>query len=118
MALDRVDAENGCLRYVPGSHRKGFRTHGASPVLGFSQGITDYGPEDEAAEIAIHLDPGDVTAHHGMLIHRAEPNNAPTRNRRAFAMVFRGQNCQRDEQAFARYQAACKAQHQAMGLAS
>ena len=42
LALDDVDAENGCLRYVAGSHACGFRPHARSSILGFSQGITDY----------------------------------------------------------------------------
>ena len=55
MALDGVDEENGCLRYVAGSHRRGIRPHGRSNVLGFSQVITDYGPEDEAREVSCLL---------------------------------------------------------------
>ena len=38
MALDAVDAENGCLRYVEGSHLRGYRRHVRSKILGFSQG--------------------------------------------------------------------------------
>jgi len=116
LALDAVDNENGCLRYLPGSHLRGFRPHGRSNVLGFSQGITNYGPEDEAAERKIHLSPGDAVAHHGMTIHRAEPNRSPARNRRAFAMVFKGVSCRRDEAGFARYQESAKKQHEQMGL--
>jgi len=118
LALDPVDDENGCLRYVPGSHLRGFRPHARSHVLGFSQGITDFGPDDVAREARVHLQPGDVTAHHGMTIHRADPNRSATRNRRAFAMVFKGQSCRRDEEAFARYQAAVRTQHAELGLAS
>jgi phytanoyl-CoA hydroxylase len=116
MALDAVDEENGCLRYVRGSHQRGIRPHGRSQILGFSQGILDYGPADTAAEVQIHLQPGDVVAHHGNTIHRADANRSATRNRRAFATVYKGVSCQRDEQAFARYQAAVKEQHQQMGL--
>jgi len=116
LALDKVDDENGCLRYLPGSHRRGFRPHGRSKVLGFSQGITDFGPDDVAAEKKIHLEPGDAVAHHGMTIHRAEPNRSSARNRRAFAMVFKGVSCRRDEAGFARYQESAKAQHEQMGL--
>ncbi len=116
MALDPVDEGNGCLRYVAGSHRRGLRPHGRSNVLGFSQGITDYGPDDEAREVLIRLQPGDVVAHHGETIHRAEPNRSAERNRRAFAMVLRGASCRRDEEAFARYMAAAKEQHQQLGL--
>ena len=118
LALDPVDDENGCLRYVAGSHRHGVRPHGRSEILGFSQGITDYGDADRAGEVAIHLEPGDAVAHHGNTIHRAEANRSPIRHRRAFAMVFRGVSCRRDEDAFARYQAAMKAQHAALGLKS
>lgn len=118
MALDDVDEENGCLRYVAGSHLNGFRLHGRSNVLGFSQGIIDYGPQDLDREVQIHLQPGDVVAHHGMTIHRAEANTSPTRSRRSFAMVFKGVSCQRDEDAYDRYQAALKAQHAEMGLKS
>jgi len=116
LALDEVDAENGCLRYVAGSHQRGFRTHGRSKVLGFSQGVTDYTTDDFAQEVAIMLKPGDAVAHHGMTIHRADANTSLTRSRRSFAMVFKGESCQRDNAAYARYQASARAQHQEMGL--
>lgn len=116
LALDPVDDANGCLRYVAGSHRRGVRPHGRSAILGFSQGIVDYGENDRAGEEAIHLQPGDAVAHHGNTIHRADPNRTMDRHRRAFAMVFRGASCRRDEAAFARYQAAVKAQHAELGL--
>ena len=116
MALDAVDDENGCLRYVAGTHCKPIRPHSRSNVLGFSQGITDYGAADSAAEARIHLQPGDVVAHHGNTIHRADANRSRTRHRRAFAMVFKGKSCRRDEAAFARYQTAVKEQHQHLGL--
>jgi phytanoyl-CoA hydroxylase len=116
LALDPVDAENGCLRYVAGSHRRGIRPHQPTNVLGFSQGISDFGPHDEALERAITLEPGDLVAHHGETIHRAEPNRSANRNRRAFAMVFRGISCRRDDEAYSRYEASLKSQHEKMGL--
>lgn len=116
LALDTVDAENGCLRYVDGSHQRGFRTHAKSKILGFSQGITDYSHEDFTREVAILLQPGDAVAHHGMTIHRADANLSATRHRRSFAMVFKGVSCQRDEEAYARYLAAARDQHQEFGL--
>jgi phytanoyl-CoA hydroxylase len=116
MALDPVDMENGCLRYVRGSHLRGVRPHGRSNILGFSQGVTDYGPEDEAQAVAVPLQPGDVVAHHGNTIHRADANVSPTRHRRSFAMVFRGVSCRRDEDSYARYLAGLKQQHEQLGL--
>ena len=37
LALDRVDAENGCLRYVAGSHLRGFRPHARSKTSSASR---------------------------------------------------------------------------------
>jgi len=108
LALDPVDTENGCLRYVKASHLNGFRKHARSKVLGFSQGITDYSPDDFGNEIAIPLHPGDVVAHHGMTIHRADANISRTRHRRSLAMVFKGVSCQRDASAFDLYQASAQ----------
>lgn len=116
MALDVVDEANGCLRHVRGSHLAGIRPHGRSNILGFSQGITDYGDADRQLECPIFLEPGDVVAHHGNTIHSAEANRSAARHRRAFAMVYQGQSCQRDVPAFARYQAAYAEQRQQLGL--
>ena len=116
LALDPVDEENGCLRYSPGSHLKGIRPHNRTAVLGFSQGIADYGPQDQANEVAVHLQPGDAVVHHGEIIHRADPNRSSQRHRRAFAMVFEGVSCKIDEEGRQRYQEALQSQHQKMGL--
>lgn len=118
MAMDRVDTLNGCVRYIAGSHHRGVRSHGRSSVLGFSQGITDYSDADRAAEVVTDLYPGDIIAHHGNTVHRADPNRSSDRHRRAFAMVFRGVSCQRDEEAFERYQAQVRKQHEQLGLKS
>jgi phytanoyl-CoA hydroxylase len=116
LALDPIDAENGCLRYVAGSHLAGFRPHARSKILGFSQGITDYAAEDFTRERAILLQPGDAVAHAGMTIHRADANLSVTRHRRSFALVFKGASCRRDQAAYDRYLASSRAQHQEFGL--
>jgi phytanoyl-CoA hydroxylase len=115
LALDSADEQNGCIRYVRGSHRAGIRPHNPTQVLGFSQGITNYDDEDEAHVVPMCLQPGDLIAHHGETIHRADPNRSD-RPRRAFAMVFRGVSCRRDEEAYERYLSAMKQQHGSMGL--
>jgi phytanoyl-CoA hydroxylase len=116
LALDRVDAENGCLRYVAGSHLCGYRPHARSRILGFSQGITDYAPADFTRERAALLEPGDAVAHYAMTIHRADANLSKTRHRRSFAMVFKGVSCRRDQEAYDRYLASARAQQQELGL--
>ncbi len=118
LALDVVDDENGCLRYIPGSHRLGIRPHQRTRTLGFSQGISDYSDEDRAREVAMHVQPGDLLIHHGNTIHRADANRSSTRHRRSFAMVFQAHSCRRDETAFAQYKQAAARQHQELGLPS
>ncbi len=89
MALDMVDEDNGCVRYVRGSHKNGMRPHGRTQTLGFSQGITDFGKgSDQLDEVACTARPGDLLAHHALTIHRAEANSSATRNRRALGFIF------------------------------
>jgi phytanoyl-CoA hydroxylase len=116
VALDLVDTENGCLRYLPGSHCGGARPHNRSSVLGFSQGISDYGDADFTDEVPILLQPGDASIHHGWTVHRADANQSNARNRRSFAMVYKGVSCHRDEAAYQRYEAALDNQHDELGL--
>jgi phytanoyl-CoA hydroxylase len=118
LALDPVDEENGCLRYVRGSHLKGVRPHRRTATLGFSQEVADYGDADRGDEVAVPMQPGDVVIHHGNTIHRADANRSTTCHRRSFAMVFKGVSCRRDEAAYARYLEAAKAQRQVLGLDS
>lgn len=87
LALDAVDEANGCLRYVPGSHRKPMRSHAASNTFGFSLGITDFGSSDQQMEVAICAEPGDLIVHHGLTIHRADANRSD-RLRRALGFVY------------------------------
>ena len=116
LALDPVDEENGCLRYLKGSHLLGLRPHHRTKTLGFSQGISNYSDVDRAQEIAIPANPGDVLIHHGNTIHRADANRSSTRHRRSFGMVFQAVSCIRDEAAFQRYSQSSKVQHQELGL--
>ena len=111
LALDEVDEENGCVRYVPGSHRRGMREHGSTGTLGFSQGITDFpNADDKEHEIACPASPGDLLAHHAMTIHRADGNRSKTRNRRALGFIYYGASAKEDVEAWERYQHELKAE--------
>jgi phytanoyl-CoA hydroxylase len=97
LALDPVDEENGCVRYVIGSHGRGMRNHARTDVLGFSQGIVDYGrAEDLANERAMPADPGDLLVHHALLIHRADANRTASRQRRSLGFVYYAQRSRED----------------------
>ena len=116
LALDSVDEENGCLRYLPGSHREGLRPHGRTRTLGFSQGIFEYTDADRAREVHVVAQPNDLLIHHGNTIHRADPNLSATRHRRSFALVFRGASARRDDSAFQKYLASSTAQQESLGV--
>ena len=94
--LDRADEENGCMRYVVGSHKKGMRDHVASEVYGFSLGVADY--NDETLCVAVPVNPGDLICHHSLTIHRADGNNSD-RQRRACGVVHCGASCKQDKEA-------------------
>ena len=105
LALDEVDEENGCVRYVRGSHQRGMRSHGRTQTLGFSQGVTDYGtPEDLADEVAFPAQPGDLLVHNAMTIHRADGNRSTIRTRRALGFIYYSERAKVDEEAHAAYQ--------------
>lgn len=107
--LERVDEENGCLRYVKGSHLLPMRPHGRSQILGFSQGIVDFGTaEDQANEVAVPAEVGDALVHHGMTIHRADPNQSKTRSRTVLGLVYFGVSAKEDLVAKAAYQEKLK----------
>ena len=102
LALDYIDEENGCMRYVRGSHRRGMRPHRASNVLGFSQGVSDYTDEDRDREVAMCAKPGDLFAHHSMVIHRADANQSD-RRRAALGLVYFAARAKKDEEKAERY---------------
>ena len=105
LALDDVDEENGCIRYVRGSHTHEMRPHGRTTTLGFSQGIAEYpSATDLMNEVAVCAQPGDLLVHHAMTIHRADANRSETRCRRALGFVYYSELAKEDETAKAAYQ--------------
>ena len=89
LALDEVDDKNGCIRYLPGSHRNGLLPHARTSTLGFSQGIEQYFRQyDPDIETTIHASPGDLLAHHALTVHRADANTSQTRQRRALGFIY------------------------------
>lgn len=117
LALEDVDDENGCLNYVRGSHRApGWRPHGRSDILGFSQGVTDFGtPDDVANTVSQPGAAGMMLMHHCKTVHWASPNRSPTRSRRALGFVFYGASAKVDEEARAAYAVKLAADLKAKG---
>lgn len=117
LALEPVDAENGCIHYVRGSHRRdGFRNHAPTGVLGFSLGISDFGTDDDQAKsVAEPGGAGMFLLHDAKTIHWAGANNSPTRSRRALGFIYYGESAREDTQAKAAYQAALDARLKSEG---
>ena len=104
LALDEVNEENGCVRYVSRSHKLGLRKHVRTQTLGFSQGIENFPTaQDEKNEIAIFAQPGDLLIHDAMTIHRANQNNS-SRSRRALGFIYYSEFAKQDTAAHAKYQ--------------
>ena len=104
-ALDDVDEQNGCVRYVRGSHQLGMREHARTRTLGFSQGIVDFPSDDDRErEVPLPVRQGDLLVHDAMTIHRADGNQSTTRTRKALGFVYFSERAREDTAAQAAYQ--------------
>lgn len=78
IALEDVDVQNGCLYFVPGSHKL---AHFDNSKLGDNVGEL-FGIYPEMAEIdpvAVPMAAGDCSFHNGLTAHAAGPNMSRTR---------------------------------------
>lgn len=102
LALDEVTEENGCVRYVSGSHLLGLRPHERTDTPGFSQSIPGYGVEDVRHEVAVPAHPGDLLVHHSLMIHRADANRSD-RKRRALGLIYYSTKAKEDIERLQKY---------------
>ena len=111
LALNDTDEENGCVRYGVGSHLKGMREHGLTGTLGFSQGISDYGNEDDRLnESPVPASEGDLIAHDSLTIHLAGKNLSNDRPRRAIGFIFYSSEAKEDSMEINEYKDELKGQ--------
>jgi phytanoyl-CoA hydroxylase len=96
-ALDPADNDNGAVRYVRDSFL-GMRKHDFSGIIGFSQKVVDYNP-DEEDELIMAASPGDLIIHHALTLHWAPHNSTADRTRRAIGGIFYGTSAKVDEEA-------------------
>jgi len=80
-AVDASDVENGCMRVIPGSHRSGILEHGESDkagnLLSINQQVAESVDENQAVDLV--LEAGQISIHHGHLIHGSNPNRSDRR---------------------------------------
>ncbi len=115
LALEDVGPEQGCVRYLPGSHLRGMLPHAGSEILGFSRELEEPTAEETSAELAFPCAAGDVIAHHALTVHRAERNRSTVLHRRALGFIYYGATCAVDEAAAGVYQAALAARLEEAG---
>ena len=81
IAIDDATVENGCMRYIPGSHkeRRIFPHHwDENPDLTLTQVIDDeYAPEDKAVDAV--LEAGQIIIHDVYMVHGSRANKSAKR---------------------------------------
>jgi phytanoyl-CoA hydroxylase len=82
-ALDDATVENGCMYYVPGSHRLGIVEHKGI------RGTPHLVPTEHTTEhaVSVPIEAGGIIFHHSCTLHYSPANNTP-RWRRAFVCHF------------------------------
>lgn len=78
LALTDATAENGCMEFIPGSHRRGQLPHRAGVVAASVNraGQAVVGDIDDAPAVHAPLRAGDCSLHHTLCLHRSQPNRS------------------------------------------
>ena len=80
LALTPSNAELGCIKVIPGSHKHGILSHqdtfGEDNILTRGQTIEDI---DESSAVDLELRPGQISLHHARTIHGSMPNRGKQR---------------------------------------
>ena len=86
VALDDVTIENGCVRYLPGSHRKALEHHDIETDNPNKTTIRD-GLFCAGDEVPAVMSAGSVCFHHSLCVHRSLPN-ASDLPRRGWVLIY------------------------------
>lgn len=84
--LDDARIENGCVYYIPGSHRWGLLEK--PELAGDMEGLMDYLTDEQKAEfnpVPIEMEKGYATFHHPLTVHGSYENSSEN-SRRAFVI--------------------------------
>lgn len=106
-ALADATEENGCVRYIEGSHKLGNLPHSASGVKGNSMRLTEL-PPNAGAEVCGIVARGGALIHHCNTIHRSEPNRSD-QDRPGLLFVYKAACCQIDTSRVEKYREAAAA---------
>ena len=75
-AVTRSVRANGCVRFIPGSHRMDLQPHSAERDEARMLRKVDEAALDESLAVDIELEAGDISVHHPHLLHGSEPNTS------------------------------------------
>lgn len=80
IALTQSNIEMGCMTMIPGSHKQNIRKHedtfDENNILTRGQVVKDV---DESILVDLILKPGEMSIHHGAVIHGSKPNKSKHR---------------------------------------
>ena len=80
LAVDDADAENACMRFVPGSHMRGalaFETDDADASTVLNQRVTDIDKYGEPVDNVLRA--GEISLHSDLLLHGSGANDSDRR---------------------------------------
>ena len=80
IALSPSNRETGCMSMIPGSHRNSIVEHddtfGKDNILTRGQVVKDV---DESKAVDLIMRPGQMSLHHGEIVHGSQPNQSNQR---------------------------------------
>jgi hypothetical protein len=82
VAIDDSDIENGCMRVIPGSHKKGIAAHESSAREGNLLSINQEIPGefvDDSDAVDLELKAGQISIHGGQVFHASMSNGSERR---------------------------------------
>ncbi len=95
IGLDDSHTENGCLNYVPGSHRWQLlpTTELAGAMDGLEKVLTDQQMKEFSGTVAVELLAGECSFHHPLMVHGSYANKTPFPRRAVVLNVCRDGVC-------------------------
>ena len=95
LSIDPATLENGCVRFVAGSHKAGSIEHGTVPSASFSIGLE--GDIDAYDATPVETEAGDAVFFGSLIIHGSAPNKS-NQERRANTFAYDKANNTLDEE--------------------
>jgi ectoine hydroxylase-related dioxygenase (phytanoyl-CoA dioxygenase family) len=114
LPIGDIDASNGALCYIKGSHKGDIMPHNASGVLGFSQGLSD-SDFGSGEEVVCAVEKGDCLIHHSRTIHYASGNSSE-RPRRSLGLIYFASKAHQDPALREAYDTSRNSQQAKLGV--